>query len=85
MDVRIQVAERQNLEMLDERVDARHARQQRRHDDDRAGGLGNTVREVEALQAFRRNQPRCQTLDAADRHVRRWNRQQQGDDRLHRQ
>ena len=69
MDARVQVSERQHLEMLEKRVDARHARQHGRHDDHRARVSGNTVREVEAGKALRRNRPRGQTLDTCDRDV----------------
>ncbi len=63
VDARIQVSEREHLEMLDKRRHSRDAGQHRRHDHHRAGVIGNALRKVEARQAPRRYHMRCQTLD----------------------
>ena len=64
MDARIEIAERQHLEVLEQRVDAVDAGQQRRHDDHRAGVVGHAVGEVEPRQPLRADdaaRPACWT------------------------
>ena len=53
MDARIEIAEREHLDVLEQRVDAGRARQHRRDDDHRAGVLGNAGGEIEARQPLR--------------------------------
>ncbi len=57
VDVRIEVAERQHLEVLEQRRHRVDAREQRRHDDHRPRVVGNAVGEVEARQPPRRDRP----------------------------
>ncbi len=55
--MRVEVAEREHLDVLEQRRDRVGARQHRRHDDHRAGVVGNAVREVEARQPTGRDRP----------------------------
>jgi hypothetical protein len=60
MNARIKVAEREHLHVLQQRRHGFAARQQRRHDDHRAGIVGdvlNAIREIETIQTPRRDRP----------------------------
>ena len=75
VDARIEVAEGQHLEVLEQLPDSLDARQQRRHHDHGPRALRHPVQEVEAGQPPRRGEAGRQALDDGDRHVAR--RQQQ--------
>jgi hypothetical protein len=60
MNARIEVAEREHLHVLQQRRHRLAARQQRGHDDHRAGIVGdvlNAIGEVETIQTPRRDRP----------------------------
>ena len=77
MDARIEVAEREHLDVLEQRRHRGGARQHRRHDDHRAGVVRNAIGEVEAGQAARRDRPGDHALSERDRDVGRRNEQEQ--------
>ena len=72
MDARIEVAEREHLHVLQQRRHRFGARQQRGHDDHRAGIVRdalNAIGEVEAGQTARRERPGDHALSKRDRDV----------------
>ena len=77
VDARIEVAQREHLDVLQQRRHRRGARQQRRHDDHRAGVVWNPIGEVEARQAARRDRPGDHALRERDRDVGRRDQQEQ--------
>ena len=80
MDARIEVAEREHLHVLQQRRHRVGARQQRRHDDHRAGVVRdalNAIGEVETRQTTRRERPGDHALSERDRDVGGRDQQQQ--------
>ena len=69
MDARIEVAERQHLEMVDQLADPFDARQQRRHHDHGPRALRHSAQEVEARQPPRNGEARAQALYDARSHL----------------
>ena len=82
VDAGIEIAEREHLDVFEQRVDAVGARQHRRDDDHRAGGVGNAVGEVEARQPLRADDVDDRPLDARDREVARRQQHEQRDEDL---
>jgi hypothetical protein len=77
VDARIEIAESQHLEVLEQLGDPRDAREQRRHDDHGSRALRHAAQEVEAGKAAWRSEADKQALDDGDRHVARRKQQQQ--------
>ena len=77
MDQRIEVAEREHLEALEQLGDPLDARQERRHHDHRPRVLGHAAQEVEARQPPRSGKARAQALDDGRGHVAGRQQQQQ--------
>jgi hypothetical protein len=77
VDARIEFAEREHFDVLQERRDRRGARQHRRHDDHRAGFVWNPIREVESRQTARRNRPCDDALRQGDGDVGRRDEKQE--------
>ncbi len=77
VDPRIEVAQREHLDVLQQRRDPVDARQQRRHDDHRAGRRRHALREIEAGQAARRDRPHDRAVRERERDVRGRDQQEQ--------
>ena len=69
MKMRVEVAEREHFDVLQQHGDRVGARQHRRHHDHRSRIVGNAVREIEARQPTRRNQPCDGALNDGNRDV----------------
>ncbi len=82
MDAGIEVAQREHLDVLEERRHRRRARQHRGHDHHRPRIVRNVIGEVEPRQAARRDDPRDRLLRERNRDVGRRNEQEE---REHRQ
>ncbi len=77
MDARIEVPQREHLDVLQQRRHRGGARQHRGHDDHRAGVVWNAIGEIEARQATRRDRPRDHALSERDRDVGRGDQEEQ--------
>ena len=71
VDARVQIAEREHLEMLEQRRDGVRAREQRRHDHHRPRVVGHAFGEIEPRQPARRNRPGTESLHEGDGDVER--------------
>ena len=81
VDVRIEVAEREHLDVLQQRGHRFRARQHRRDDDHRAGVVRDAIGEVEAGQPPRRNGPCDRVVRERDGDVHRRHEQEQREQR----
>ena len=79
VDAGIEIAQRQHLNVMEQRVNACAARQHRGNNHHRPGLARNAGRQIETWQAFGRNQTGGQSLDARDRHLARGQEKQQRD------
>ena len=78
VDVRVEVSERQHLEVLEQLPDPLDARQERRHDDHGPRALRHPGEEVEAGEPPRSGEADAEALDDSDRHVTRRQQQEEG-------
>ena len=83
MDAGVEVPQRLNLEMRQQRLDTLHAAEQRRDDDHRPTGLGNVALELEARQRARLDQTGQQPLHGRDGQLGRRDEREQDDGRQH--
>jgi hypothetical protein len=83
VDVRVEVAEGEDLDVLHQLLDLGHAGEQRRHDHHRPLVRGDALPELEAREPPRGDQPRGQPLHERDGHVAGGQEQEEGHRRLH--
>ena len=82
MDVRVQVAESLNLEVVDQAAHPLHARKERGNDDHRPRALGHAAGEIQPREAARGHEPGRDALDQRDRDLARRQEDQEGHGKL---
>jgi hypothetical protein len=82
VDVRVQISESLDLEVVDQTAYRLHAREKRRNDDDRPRALGHTARKVQPREAARGHETGRDALDQGDRDLARRQQDEKGRGKL---